>query len=396
MEALIFDWASLLARWLHVVAGIAWIGSSFYFIWLDLSLKPGKRLPDGVQGDSWSVHGGGFYYVQKYLVAPDNLPKSLKWFKHEAYVTWISGFALLVLLYYWQADAYLINRSVADLSPRNAIMISLGFLVAGWIIYDLICRSPLGDNTALLGSAVVVLILAFSYGLEQLFSGRAAFLHVGAIIGGMMVGNVFFIIIPNQKKIVTALLAGEAPDPALGQQSKQRSIHNNYLTLPVVLMMVSSHYPMLYATSSDWIVVAFLLAIGGVVRDWFNADHAGLHGKRQIWQWPLATLLMLGMIAFVSWERFRPLETSTTPDSADIQAIIQARCLSCHAAQPSDEDFDAPPADLEFSTLEVIRANAPRIMAQAVSSEAMPLGNKTAMTAEERDLLGQWIRAGAP
>jgi len=396
MEAVFVDWAGLLLRWLHVVAGIAWIGSSFYFIWLDLSLKPGKHLPDGVQGDSWSVHGGGFYYAQKYMVTPENLPKTLQWFKHEAYFTWISGFALLVLLYYWQADAYLINKTVADLSPGNAVLISLGFVAAGWLLYDLICRSPLGENTLGLGLAVVALILAFSYGLEQLFSGRAAFLHVGVIIGTMMAGNVFFIIIPNQKKIVAALLAGEDPDPALGKQSKQRSVHNNYLTLPVVLMMVSSHYPMLYATSTDWMVVAFLLAIGGVVRDWFNADHAGLHGRRQVWQWPLATVLTLGMVAFVSWDSFKPVDLADIPESDAVFAVIQSRCVSCHAAQPADEDFDEAPAGLDFTSLEVIRANTPRIMAQAVITDAMPLGNKTAMTPDERALLGLWIRAGAP
>ena len=396
MEFALQEWLSLVIRWLHLAAGIAWIGSSFYFIWLDLSLRQADGLPAGVHGESWSVHGGGFYRVQKYLVAPERMPAELHWFKYESYFTWLSGFLLLAVMYYWSAESFLIDPGKLTLAPWQAIGLSLAFLAAGWVVYDLICRSPLGRNTGVLAVIVFVLVVVLGWALDQVFSGRAAFLHVGALIGTMMTGNVFFVIIPNQKKVVADLTAGREPDPALGQQAKQRSVHNNYLTLPVLVMMVSSHYPLLYAPGRGWIVIGFIVVIGGVVRHFFNTMHAGGRGGALAWQWPAATALTLLLIVLVGW---RPAgESAEVPviGAPEALAIVQIRCTTCHSAAPSDEDFEEAPGGLRFDEIAEIRANAPRVLSQTVLTDAMPLGNKTGMTEEERAALGRWIRAGMP
>ena len=255
------DWILLLVRWLHIVTAIAWIGTSFYFIWLDKSLRQRQGLGPGIIGDSWSVHGGGFYQVQKYAVAPAELPPELHWFKYEAYFTWLSGFALLAIMYYWGAESFLIDPERFAFRPLAAIASSVAFLAGGWLAYDLLCRSPLGRHTVSLATGVFVLIVFSAWALTQLFSDRAAFLHVGAIIATIMSANVFFIIIPNQKKVIAALTAGQQPDAQLGQQAGQRSLHNNYLTLPVVLLMISAHHPFLFAGGTDlgWAVISLLL-----------------------------------------------------------------------------------------------------------------------------------------
>ena len=287
MEILLHDWAGLLVRWLHIITAIAWIGSSFYFMWLDNSLRAYGDLPDGVQGENWSVHGGGFYHIQKYMVAPGQMPAELHWFKWESYVTWISGFSLMAIVYYWGAESYLIDRSVLDISAPIAIAISIASLALGWIVYDLLCRSPLRNHTALMFTVLFAFIVAAAYGYGLVFSDRAAFLHIGAMIATMMSANVFMIIIPNQKKVVAALKAGETPDPSLGKGAKLRSTHNNYLTLPVLFMMISNHYPIVFGHDWNWLVVAFVLALGAVIRDYFNADNAGKSGLATRWQWPL-------------------------------------------------------------------------------------------------------------
>lgn len=395
MEVVIADWAGLLLRWAHVMAGIAWIGTSFYFIWLDASLRPGAAAKEGVAGESWMVHGGGFYLAEKYTVAPERMPAELHWFKYEAYFTWLTGFALLAILYYWGADAYLIDPSVAALEPWQAVALSLASLAAGWLIYDLICRSPLGANTAYLAAAVFVLIVAAAWGYSQLFGGRAAFLHVGALIGTVMTANVFFIIIPNQKKVVADLIAGRAPEARLGLQAKQRSLHNNYLTLPVLLMMISNHYPLLYAGGRAWIVAAGVVVVGGLIRHFFNSHNAGVKDRSYPWLIPASTL---GVALLVAFTAYRP--ASDAPGEAvafaAVQPIIRAHCTACHALNPTDENFDAPPADMALEQPAQIRQNAQRIYAQAVLSDTMPLGNQTGMTDEERHLLGAWIEQGAP
>ena len=397
LEIAYADWLSLIFRWLHVIAGISWIGTSFYFIFLDLSLRKHANLPEGVGGESWNVHGGGFYLMRKYTVAPAELPKELHWFKYEAYFTWISGFALLAIIYYWGAESYLIDKSVLDLTQTEAVLTSVGFLAAGWIIYDLLCRSPFSSHPLLLSAAVFVLIAFSAYFLTHLFSGRAAFVHVGAMVGSIMVGNVFFIIIPNQKKVVKSLLAGEEPDPRLGEQGKHRSTHNNYLTLPVILMMISQHYPMLYDNDNSWLVVTLILLVGGTIRHFFNLMHTGRPIMSLRWQWPSAAVMMALLIVYLSWQPAEdPSAKVSVPSAGDVVAIAQARCASCHAVKTTDPDVEKAPGGVMLETAADLRKHSARVLKQTVRSKAMPLGNKTKMTDAERKTLGAWIRAGMP
>lgn len=397
LEIAYADWLSLIFRWLHVIAGISWIGTSFYFIFLDLSLRKHANLPEGVGGESWNVHGGGFYLMRKYTVAPAELPKELHWFKYEAYFTWISGFALLAIIYYWGAESYLIDKSVLDLTQTEAVLTSVGFLAAGWIIYDLLCRSPFSSHPLLLSAAVFVLIAFSAYFLTHLFSGRAAFVHVGAMVGSIMVGNVFFIIIPNQKKVVKSLLAGEEPDPRLGEQGKHRSTHNNYLTLPVILMMISQHYPMLYDNDNSWLVVTLILLVGGTIRHFFNLMHTGRPIMSLRWQWPSAAVMMALLIVYLSWQPAGdPSVKVSVPSAGDVVAIAQARCASCHAVKTTDPDVEKAPGGVMLETAADLRKHSARVLKQTVRSKAMPLGNKTKMTDAERKALGAWIRAGMP
>jgi len=394
METVFIDWIELLLRWTHVITGIAWIGSSFFFVWLDLSLRKRQGASDAVQGEAWLVHGGGFYFTEKYLNAPDAMPADLHWFKYEAYFTWISGFLLLCVIYYLGASSFLIDPEVMDLTPAAAIAISLALLAGGWVVYDLICRSPLGDKTVLLALAVFALTVGNAYIFSEVFSGRGAYVHAGAAIGTMMVANVFFIIIPKQKKTVAALIAGQTPDPVWGKQAKQRSLHNNYLTLPVLLMMISGHYPMTYGHEYAWVIFAVVVILGGVIRDFFNTYNAGGKGLAIAWQWPLSVLLVLGLIWFSA-----PADSASDAEVIDETAafaIVQTRCIACHADKPINPDFDKAPGGLKFDTLAEVRKATTRILAQAVLSKNMPLGNSTKMTEAERQQLGQWIRAGAP
>lgn len=384
------EWASLLLRWLHVITAIAWIGSSFYFVWLDLSLRKAPHLQDGVHGESWSVHGGGFYHVQKYLVAPTAMPKELHWFKYESYFTWMSGFSLLVVTYYWGAQAFLIDSSVADLSVTQAIGVSLGSLALGWLLYDFLCKTPIGKNLVLLGLLVYVVVVLSAYAYSELFSSRAALLHVGAMVATWMTGNVFFIIIPNQKKVVASLQRGEAPDPLLGQQAKQRSTHNNYLTLPVLFMMLSNHYPMTFVGEDLWILVGLVVLIGAVIRDYFNAGHAGATGFRVKWQWPLASLLILTLAIWAKPEAIA-LDTNQAITDSEVQTIVTTHCAGCHAAQPTMAGFTAPPKGVILETLADVKKYQAQVYAQSVASQAMPIGNMTQMTPTERAILGHWL-----
>ncbi len=390
MDILFHEWFSLLFRWLHIITGIAWIGSSFYFIWLDLSLRKSKDTPEGVYGDTWMVHGGGFYHARKWLVAPKEMPGELHWFKYESYFTWMSGFVLLAIIYYWGAESYLIDRNVMALSQLEAIGLSIASLVGGWVIYDLICKSPLGRNTASLAVSVFLLILAAAVFCSEVFSARAAFLHVGAIVGTIMTGNVFIVIIPNQKRVVASLQAGEVPDASLGVQAKQRSTHNNYLTLPVLLMMISNHYPMTYGHEQSWLVVAAVLLLGGIVRDYFNTKNAGGTGVRVAWQWPVATLVTLGLMVVTA----RPnIESDGAKVSeAQVYAVVEKHCLSCHAVKPADDRFAEAPGGVALDDVSSLSKYADRIYAQVVTSDIMPLGNETGMTQDERDLVALWYQ----
>ena len=385
------DWILLLVRWLHIVTAIAWIGTSFYFIWLDKSLRQRQGLAPGIIGDSWSVHGGGFYQVQKYAVAPAELPPELHWFKYEAYFTWLSGFALLAIMYYWGAESFLIDPERFAFRPLPAIASSVAFLAGGWLAYDLLCRSPLGRHTVSLATGVFVLIVFSAWALTQLFSDRAAFLHVGAIIATIMSANVFFIIIPNQKKVIAALTAGQQPDAQLGQQAGQRSLHNNYLTLLGVLLMISAHHPFLFAGGTDlgWAVIALMLVMGGVIRHFFNTQHEGGHGIRLLWQWPMAVLLILAMAALLA-HPVKPTHSAAVSDRAAL-AIVQTHCSSCHARAPTAAGFNAAPAGIRLETLDDLTRHRFQVLAQAVNSRVMPLGNPTKMTTADRTRLGAWI-----
>jgi uncharacterized membrane protein len=386
----ITDWITLLLRWTHVIAGIAWIGSSFYFVALDLSLSRREGLEAGVGGEAWQVHGGGFYRMQKYLVAPSFLPKELTWFKWEAYSTWIFGFALLVAVYYSQPRLYLIDPAVRDLSASAAVLIALASFPLGWLVYDGLCRSPLGRNQARLAIAGLVLLLAEIWGLTHLFGGRGAYMQIGALVGTIMVANVFFVIIPNQKKIIAALIAGETPDPGLGAQGKQRSLHNNYLTLPVVFLMISNHYPAISSGPLNWVVISGVFVVGFLVRHFFNLKHSG---RKEWWLFPAAGLVTVAVIAVTLPPRQRVAGNPVA--FPQVQQIMQARCQVCHSATPRYPGFDQAPKGVMFDTPAEIATHASQIYSQAVASRAMPLGNLTGITEEERKALGLWIASGS-
>jgi uncharacterized membrane protein len=389
------DWIALILRWVHVIAGIAWIGSSFYFIALDAGLKDAETPEPGVGGEAWQVHGGGFYRIQKYLVAPSFLPKELTWFKWEAYTTWIFGFALLVVVYYFQPGLYLIDRAVADLDAGNAVLIAVVTLPIGWLVYDTLCRSAHGRQPLRLAIAGLVVLLAAIWGLTHIFSGRGAYMQIGALVGTIMVGNVFFVIIPNQEKIVAALLSGEKPDPALGLQGKQRSVHNNYLTLPVVFLMISNHYPFISAGRSNWIVISGVFVVGFLVRHFFNVRHTGR--APQWWLLPAAGALTLALAVSTMPGRSSPEAAGGAAPVAfaEVQRIVATRCAVCHAARPSFAGMTEPPKGVILDSPAAIQALAPQIYVQAVASRAMPLNNLTGITDEERGALGGWISAGA-
>jgi uncharacterized membrane protein len=396
VELVLSEWLSLIIRWLHVIAGIAWIGSSFYFIHLDLSLEQRAGLPQGVRGEAWQVHGGGFYHMMKYMVAPARLPDHLTWFKWEAYTTWLSGFALLVVVYYLGAELFLIDRSVLDLSPRAAIAVSCGSLLLAWLAYEALCRSPLGRHEVALALVGYVFLVGLTYAFTHVFSGRGAFIQIGALIGTIMVANVFVIIIPNQKKVIAALLAGEQADPQLGEDGRKRSVHNNYLTLPVVFLMIGIHYPLLFATRFNWLIVAIVLAIGPVIRHFFNSRHRGKGNPW--WTWGVAAAGMAA-IAWLSGAGPRGAASVTLPPApqfAAVESIVLSRCSMCHAGQPVWAGIAAAPAGIRLDDAERIRQHARLIEINAVRSHAMPPGNVTAMTTDERRVLAAWLAAGAP
>lgn len=385
------EWLNLLIRWAHLVVGIGWIGTSFYFIALDLSLRKREGMREGVYGTAWEVHGGGFYHVEKFTVAPSYLPQDLIWYKWEAYLTWVTGFGLLVVQYYFNASSYLIDPNKLQMMPSEAVLISVISLVAGWFIYDGLCRSPIGRSTPLLALCVFALILGASYMFTQVFSGRGALIHVGAFIGTIMAVNVFGLIIPNQKKIVASLLRGEAPDPKLGQMGKQRSVHNNYLTLPVLLMMVSNHYPMLTGHPQAWLLVGLVLLMGGMVRHFLNRHEAGDPLNRYWWSLPIAGL---GFAAALVMTAPRDFSGGDAVSDATALTLIRSHCAMCHAATPTHEGFSEAPKGIHLETLDELRRYADQVMVQAVQSDAMPLGNETGMTPEQREELGRWIAQG--
>jgi len=392
MEAYALDWVQLVIRWVHLITGIAWIGASFYFVFLDNSLLPPKSKDDadaGVGGELWAIHGGGFYHAQKYRVAPAMLPEPLHWFKWEAYWTWMSGFALFVVMYYAHAGLYMIDRNVADIAPWQAIAISVALLVAGWVFYDQLCKRLGLARERVLGVAMIAFLAATAWGLSHVFSGRAMYLQIGAMMGTIMAWNVFFVIMPSQRKLVEAKEQGVAPDPVYGQRGKQRSVHNNYFTLPVLFTMISNHYPMTFGNRNAGLVLVALLLIAAYVRHFFNLRHKG----RTVWAIPItgaiATLALAVAIA--------PAKPAAAPFAlADVHRIVSERCATCHAPKPTQAGFNEPPKGVLLDTTASIVANAQKINEQAVLTKAMPIGNLTGMTDAERATLGAWIAAGAP
>lgn len=394
--AYLLSWLSLVVRWIHFTAGIMWIGASFYFVWLDNNLTRPRRETDernGVLGELWSVHGGGFYHNEKFATGPktEPLPENLHWFKWEAYTTWLSGVAMLAIVYWAGASTYLIDRSVMPLTPAQAIGISFGSLVVGWLVYDALCRL-LGRYPLALGVAVFAFFAVVAWALSHLFSAQAAYLHVGAIMGTIMVANVAHVIIPGQRKMLAQIRAGQEPDPGPGAAGKTRSVHNTYLTLPVLFTMISGHYPMAYESRYGWIVLAALGLAGVMVRHFFILSHER-YGKRLVWILPVAALALVAAAAMLAAPR-APAATARVT-FARVAPIFAARCAVCHAAHPTEPGFAAAPDGVLLDTPAHIAENAARVENEAVVTHAMPLGNVTGMTQGERDEIGAWIAQGA-
>ena len=431
MEAHLIEWLNLGVRWIHMIVGIAWIGASFYFVWLENNLNRANPR-DGLSGDLWAIHGGGIYHLEKYKLAPPTMPDNLHWFKWEAYWTWMSGVALLCVVFYSNPVLYLLAPG-SSLSGPEGVAIGIGSLIASWFIYDFLCDSPLGKRPGLLGLVLFVLVIAACFGFSQVFSGRGAYLHTGAIIGTIMVGNVFRIIMPAQRALVAAIAENRTPDPALPAKGLLRSRHNNYFTLPVLFIMISNHFPSTYGSQYNWLILAGIAVLAVIVRHYFNTRH---NSHKYAWALPVGALGMI-CLAYVTGPapinrgpevaqaQFQPLpETALGGKRADerakeeaaaaaaapaantqasagdnnfekIHSVIQERCTVCHSAKPTSPLFSTAPAGIMLDTPQQIQQLAPRIQAQAVASQIMPLGNITQMTQQERDLIGQWITGGA-
>ena len=400
IEIILLEWLEFAVRWVHIITAIAWIGSSFYFIALDLGLKKNSSLPYGVTGEEWQVHGGGFYNIQKYSIAPPNLPQDLIWFKWESYSTWLSGFFLLAIVYYGGADLYLIDTEIADINNFQAILISLGSILFGWIIYNTACKSPLGNNSNLLLLLLFFFLLFLSLFYTSIFSGRAAFLHLGAITATLMTANVFFIIIPNQKIVVSDLKAGKKPDPKFGIIAKQRSTHNNYLTLPVIFFMLSSHYPLAFASELNWAIAPLVFLLGVSIRHYFNTYHATK--KKLYWTWIITFIIFAVIIGLSSYkknslslsenvidlERIYNLEI--TDLNNEVHDIISARCTMCHAREPLWDGFLHPPKGFVVENKEDIKRYARQVYVQSAISKAMPPNNISYMEDIERFTIQYW------
>ena len=435
MEAHLTEWLNLSIRWVHMITGIAWIGASFYFVWLENNLNRANPR-DGLSGDLWAIHGGGIYHLEKYKLAPPKMPDNLHWFKWEAYFTWLSGVALLTVVFYLNPTLYLIAPGV-DIAPAAAVAIGIGSLIAGWFIYDFLCDSPLGKTPALLGLVLFVLIVGASWAFTQVFSGRGSYIHVGALIGTIMVGNVFRIIMPAQRALVKAIEENRTPDPVLPAKGLLRSRHNNYFTLPVLFIMISNHFPSTYGSQYNWLILAGIAVIAVLVRHYFNTRH---DSNKFAWTLPAGALGMI-CLAFVTAPNYKAAEPSLAVEPAHqehaapaassaaapaaeaskpqaaapaqpaaaapaqassgsasydkVHSVIQERCTVCHSAKPTSPMFTSAPGGVMLDTPQQIQMLAPKIQAQAVASQIMPLGNITQMTQEERDLIGRWIAQGA-
>jgi uncharacterized membrane protein len=400
--AIVWDWLAFAVRWLHVITAIAWIGSSFYFIALDLGLRRAPDLPPGAHGEEWQVHGGGFYHIQKYLVAPERMPDHLTWFKWESYATWLSGFALLAIVYYAGAELFLIDRAVLDVSAPVAILISMASIAAGWLVYDRLCVSPLGARPTALMLVLFAVIVFMAWGYTQLFTGRAALLHLGAFTATIMTANVFLVIIPNQKIVVADLKAGRSPDPKYGRIAKLRSTHNNYLTLPVLFLMLSNHYPLAFATEYNWIIASLVFLMGVTIRHYFNSIHA--RSGNPTWTWPATAVIFI----LIMWLSTAPgaavdegeagltrqeLRFAEASGFGEVAETVAGRCSMCHAREVYWPSLHRAPKGVLLETEADVAAQAREIYLQAGRSHAMPPGNVTGMEPEERRWIVAWYRA---
>ncbi len=393
MSAYLLDWVNLLGRWVHMITGIAWIGASFYFIWLDNSLEAPKSQADsdkGVSGEVWSVHGGGVYHAQKYRLAPEQMPEHLHWFKWEAYTTWITGMFMLALMYWYGAEIYLIDPGVAELSKPVAIAIGMAVIVVGWFSYNWLCESDIGKNENDMAAILFVVLTLLAFALCQVFSGRGAYMHFGAMLGTIMVGNVFFVIIPGQKDLVRAKEEGREPDPIHGIRGKQRSVHNTYFTLPVLFVMISNHYAMTYGHKYNWLILVALTLIGALIRIYFVARHKG---KASIIPLIIAFLLLAGIVTVVAPHQSDRLSAKLAGhvEMSTVQSIITERCSTCHAKSPTQAGFQSPPKGIVFDSVDDITRQAQVIHQQTVITKAMPIGNLTAITDEERATIDAWF-----
>ena len=396
ISPLLFDWLDLIVRWIHVIVGIAWIGTSFYFNWLDSRLD--KDIDkENIEGELWSVHSGGFYNIHKLKEPPKKFPKELHWFKWEAYTTWISGFVLLIIVYYLNAEGLMIDKNVNDITPLTAVIISIIFLISSWFLYDLLCKSKLLNQTALFTTICFIISVIVCYFLTKIYGSRAAYIHVGASLGTIMALNVFRVIIPSQKNMVSAALSNQKPDMSMANSAKTRSIHNNYMTLPVLFIMISAHYPFTYGHKYNWLILALISVIGALVRHYFN-----LRNKKQYKPWilPVAAIGMVLLIFYTALPKIISNQDNAVLSTekisfVEINNIIKYRCGVCHAKNPTTEGIASPPKGIVFDSVEDILKNLSIIQAQAVDTDAMPPGNMTGITQQEREKLLLWIQQGA-
>lgn len=402
MDAILLEWGGMLLRWVHIITAIAWIGSSFYFMHIDAALKPLPRVRNAADGELWEVHGGGFYHVQKYLVAPEQLPKELIWHKWESYSSWITGFFLLIWIYYVSAEVYLIDPAVQKISVGFAAFIGISSLALGWVVYDALCKSPIARNDVALAATGFAFIMFMAWFFQQVFSARGAFIHTGALMATMMTGNVAMVIIPNQRKVVEALLKGEPPDPKYGKIGKQRSTHNNYLTLPVIFLMISNHYPLSYSSPYAYIVVGLVLVSGALIRHFYNERHAGRGNPW--WAWPVAAVAIMTAI-WISLPQTAagrahlglgelPEAAAATPGEATaperVVEIVTGRCSMCHAHAPVWQGIHIAPKGVRLDTPEQVQRWKQEIIVQAGMTRAMPPNNLTEISEDERRVLREW------
>ncbi len=390
-ESHLMEWLNIVIRLMHFTFGIAWIGASFYFVFLENALNRTEGVRDELAGNLWAVHGGGFYYLEKYKVAPKTIPKHLHWFKYEAYFTWLSGFCLLFVVYYFNASAFLIDKNVLDIPPLTGVAIGVGSFIIAWLLYDILCKTVLKKNTTLFAVLGFAILVGFAYFYSHIFNSRAAYIHFGAMIGSIMVANVFFVIIPSQKAMVKAAREGLPLNPQLGKNALARSIHNNYFTLPVLFVMVSNHFPSTFGYKYPWLILAIISLGAAGVKHYLNLREKG---NQSVWVMPVSVIILLAA-CFISAPAKNPNACNATVTMAEVNAIIQSRCISCHSSKPTDDFYKTAPNGVKYDTPEEVVRKKDLIMQRVVITKTMPQNNKTNITQEERDLIRCWIEQGA-